>query len=232
MDLFFQSLGQLLLYGGGAVAIAYGAFRLLATKWLDSKFAQQLEAFKHAQAQELKELEFRINALFDRRKRLHDREYEVVPEAWAKLNDAYWKAMAVVSPFQSYPDLERMSDPHLKAFVATCRLNDWEKQELLAAPKKNEYYQQHIFWHDIGAAKSATRECHVYLSKNGIFLSSDLKAKFQGIDDLVWSGLTDRETSEMVKPHVERSAAIDSLRNEGEGRLRELETVIQGRLHE
>jgi len=45
-------------------ATAYGLFRLLAEKWLDSRFGERLEALRHAQQQELEQLRARISALW------------------------------------------------------------------------------------------------------------------------------------------------------------------------
>ena len=76
------------------------------------------------------------------------KEYEVLPEAWGRLNEAYWKAQVIVAPFRSYPDVEKMTEAHFNEFVASCRLHDWEKEELAHTERKNEYYQRHIFGHD------------------------------------------------------------------------------------
>ncbi|MGR9345555.1 hypothetical protein ACU8NW_13200 [Rhizobium leguminosarum] len=63
----------------GLVAAAYALFKFLGEKWLNQKFAEQLEAYKSEQARELERLRHKINGVFDRTKRLHDREYEVLP---------------------------------------------------------------------------------------------------------------------------------------------------------
>ena len=52
-------------------------------QWLDSKFAERLEAYKHQQQRELEQLRFQINALFDRVTKLHQREFQVLPDAYA-----------------------------------------------------------------------------------------------------------------------------------------------------
>jgi hypothetical protein len=205
---------------------------LLAVKWLDGKFAERLEAFKHAQAKELEELRFRTNSLFDRLKKLNEKEYEVLPEAWGRLNEAFWKTQVLVSPFRSYPDVEKMTEQHFTEFVASCRLNEWEKAELARSEEKNAYYQAHIFGHDMATAQAASRECHIYLAKNGIFLQPAVKDKFRRIDDLIWNALSEHETLEQIKPTRERSAAVDEFRTGGESILRELESIVQDRLHE
>jgi hypothetical protein len=83
------AIGAFIVAGGGVGAIAYALFRFFSEKWLNAKFEERLAAYKHAQQKELEELRFKISALMDRTTKLHQREFDTLPEAWTKLNDAY-----------------------------------------------------------------------------------------------------------------------------------------------
>jgi len=124
----FEILGVVVV--GLAVLLSYFLFKTFSSKWLEAKFKERLERFRQAQNRELEELRLKINTLFDWTTRLHQHEFEVMSEAWAKLNDAFYKTMALVSPFQQYPDLAHMSADHFSEFVASCQLGSWEKNEL------------------------------------------------------------------------------------------------------
>ena len=121
--------------GGGCAAVAYLAFKFLAAKWLENKFAERLEAYKHQQQKELEQLKFQINASFDRLTKLHQHEFQVLPDAWGVLVNAFVEAKAFVASLQSYPDLETMKPAHLAEFVEACPLAPWQKEELKATPK-------------------------------------------------------------------------------------------------
>jgi hypothetical protein len=84
-DVLLKAAVVIVVAGGGAAALILGPFRYLADKWLTSKFNQRLEQFKHAQQVEMENLRFKIDSLFDRTTKLHQREFEVVPAAWALL---------------------------------------------------------------------------------------------------------------------------------------------------
>jgi hypothetical protein len=71
VESFLQAIGGLVVGSGLIVAFTYWVFRLLASKWLETKFQERLEAFKHVQAKEIEELRFRINSMFDRVTQLH-----------------------------------------------------------------------------------------------------------------------------------------------------------------
>src|SRR5947199_1535915 len=109
LDLLLKAVGFLVIAGGGAAVVIIGPFRYLADKWLTSKFDKRLEQFKHEQQVEMENLRFRINSLFDRTTKLHQREFEVVPTAWALLVECKNQVSAFITAFQQYPDLDRMT---------------------------------------------------------------------------------------------------------------------------
>ena len=156
---------------------------------MDNKFAERLATFKHAQAKEIEEVRFRINSLFDRLTKLHQKEFEVLPEAWSRLCDAYWKLASLLAFFQSYPDLNAMSAAHLNEFLQSCELAEWQKKELMQAKDKTERYITYISWHRLASAEKASIECHTYLETNGIFLKQEMKDQFSRIDDIIWKAL-------------------------------------------
>ena len=41
-EIITKIIGEVVIYGGGSAAIAYGIFRFLGQKWLENKFAQNL----------------------------------------------------------------------------------------------------------------------------------------------------------------------------------------------
>src|SRR6266850_1349206 len=229
IDDAFAVLGIAATAGGIIVVIAYQVFKRFGVSWLDVKFAERLASFQHEQQKELEQLRFQISALLDRATKLHQREFEVLPDAWAKLNDAYWQVTAFVSPLQQYPDLNSMPDMQFQEFVPGCDLKDWEKQELLAASKRerNEYYIGHVFWPRLRAAQSCLRESHIFLSKNGIFLPTVIKAMFDQVDGLLWEALTEHEWNERDKVVPRDRVKTQALREKGAQLLKELESMVQ-----
>src|SRR5258706_7575844 len=79
------TIGAVVIGAGAVGAFAWWLFRLFSEKWLNSKFEERLAAYKHEQQKELEHLKFEINAQMDRATKLHQREFEALPEAWARL---------------------------------------------------------------------------------------------------------------------------------------------------
>jgi hypothetical protein len=217
---------------GGAGAIAgYLAFQAFATKWLDSKFSERLEAYKHRQQRELEQLKFQINTLFDRATKLHQREFQVLPDAWALLLDAFRETLAFVSSLQTYPDLEKMKPAQFAAFVEACTLAAWEKEELksLTSGSKQKYYQDHIFWSQCNVASNAANEYHTFLHKNGLFIEKTVKQRFQRIDQLVREAIVTRRAFQQYGGPIDWDK-VEAFNKEGAPLLDELEELVQSRL--
>lgn len=230
VDLLLKAAGFIVVTGGGAAVLIIGPFRYLADKWLTSKFDKRLEQFKHAQQVEMENLRFKISTLFDRTTKLHQREFEVVPAAWALLVECKNQVSSFITAFQQYPDLDRMTGPQLDEFLEGSPLAKWQRDEIKAETKKVDYYIKAIFFHRAYEARAACREQHVYLLKNGIFMPPDMKEQFDKVSDLTWKALVEHEINQSDKPVPRLKAGRDALEKEGHLLMKSLEEAIYGSL--
>lgn len=226
-----QFIVKIIAYGGGGAAVAYVIFTFLGKKWIEGKFAERLETFKHDLNKELEQVRYKINTLFSRVTKIHEKEFEVLPEAWYKMQNALGRISSFTSLFQEYPDLNGMSLPALEEFLGKSRLHEFEKQELLQAGDKVSYYQNKIFWHELRVVEEAFWDFHNFIIRNKIFLSPDLQEQFTKIDDVMWSAIVERKVgheannSEMwVKAYKKIKEEINPIRNV-------IEKLVQARLH-
>jgi len=223
----FAAIGALIL---GSGAIAFGLFKVLGEKWLNAKFEERLAEYKHAQQKEIEQLRFRINALMDRTTKLHQHEFEVLPEAWSRLNDAFAHTNYVVSPIQTYPDLNRMTEDHINEYLKKTPLQEWEKAELMGQTDKTKFFRKQIFWHRLSDARAACREHHTYLKKSGIFVPANVREKFYELDTLMWDALGEQEVNEEMELIPRMREKIDAFRQKGPELLKALEQQVQTRL--
>jgi hypothetical protein len=230
LDPLLKFVGGIVIAGGGLSLIVYHAFKYLAAKWLDARFEERLQALKHEQQKELEQLRYKVSALLDRAVKLHQREFDVLPEAWSKLNDAYWYVRSFVSALQTYPNVDQMNPAQQEEFIDSCQLQEWQKAELRQAPEKTRYYQSKIFWHKLTQANEKSRDAYTYLIKNGIFISEDLRQKFSVIHDLFWNALTEHQMNEEHDIRPRQRDQIGKLASEGDGMMKALERDIHERL--
>jgi hypothetical protein len=217
-------IGGVAAFGAATAACAYAIVRIFATKWIEIRFSERLEQFKHQQNQEIEHLRFRINTMMDRTVKLHQREFEVLPDTWSLLTEAFFTIEPVGLGIQRYPDLNNMSSERLDEFLEASPLTPVQKGELKAAPDKTRYYTSVKGWHDLDKAIDTYNEFHAKFSKNGIFIPAPLKSKFAAIDNMLKEAIIERQ----VQPHkFDRGVA---LHEKGRALLAALERDIQGRL--
>jgi hypothetical protein len=224
------AIGGVFIGGGTITAFALWLFKQFSERWLQSRFAERLAAFRHEQEKELEHLRFEISKLLDRTVKFHQREFEVLPQAWTLLTKSYYTTLAVTSSLQSYPDLSNVGDVQLEEFLADSKLNNWQKAELKVATDRNKYYQDAIFWHRLNGAKQASRTSTEYLTVNGIFMRPELKEKFDQIDDLGWQALVEHEFNQRSSIFPKQMTEQKKFGEQGPVLLRSLEREIQKRL--
>lgn len=220
----------LLVYGGGPTVIAYAVFRFLGEKWIESKFAVQLEAERHEHAKELQELKKNLDSQLSRIVKLQDREFTVLTEAWGLLQNALGEISALVSLFRQYPELSRLRPDRLTEFLSTSRLTAVHRDEVQNAEDKNKHYQDLIFWYDLHDAKNTWLKYRSYINKNSIFLRPELSDAFQKINGIMWDALVSREVGQEandVKFWVEASR---TMRDQMEPLSKELHSKVRNLL--
>lgn len=217
----------LLVYGGGPTAIAYLVFRFLGEKWIESKFAAQLEADRHEHAKELQELKKKLNSELSRIVKLQDREFTVLTEAWDLLQDALGEVSVLVSLFRQYPEVSRLTPERLTEFLASSRLSEVHREEVRTATDKNKRYQDLIFWYELHDAKNAWSKYRSYINKNSIFLRAELSDSFQQINGIMWDALVSREVGQEVNDVKFWVEASRKMREQSEPLLNELRSKVR-----
>jgi hypothetical protein len=217
-------IGGVAAIGGTAAAAAYAIFRIFTTKWIDRRFSERLEAFKHQQNQEIEHLRFRINTMMDRTVKLHQREFEVLPEMWGLLTHAFYTIEPVAFAVQQYPDLDNMSAERIDEFLDQSPLTVLEKTELKEASDKKKYYAKVKLSYDLNNAVEVYNDYHAKFTKNGIFIMEPIKLQFALIDQMLKSAIIERQ----VQPHKFDEAS--KLNSKGRELLGALGNDVQRRL--
>jgi hypothetical protein len=171
--------------------VAYLVFQFLGKSWIENKLAQRLEQHKHQQALEIQRLRVEIDSMLSGALKLQEREFETLPAAWAKLDEAYNQVSALVSPAQQYPNLDGMTPARLNEFLESSELFDTQKDEIRNAPRdKVALYREAIFWHRLHTVKQACAELHNHVARCGIFFPPTLKDMLTKVSDELWSAVS------------------------------------------
>lgn len=119
-DAIFKFLGEVIAYGGGAAVVAYLLFQYLGKAWIENRFAERLDQLKHEHDLELQRLRVEIDSMLSGTLKLQEREFQFLPDAWQKLDEAHGLVSWLVSPMQEYP----RSGPHDVSATARILGND------------------------------------------------------------------------------------------------------------
>lgn len=229
----FELLGKVVAIGGGSATVAYLIFQHLGKTWIENKLAQRLDQHKHLQALELQRLRVEIDSMLSGVLRIQEREFTLLPEAWAKLDEAYRSVAWFVCPLHSVPDIDRMTDVELDEFLTKTEYLTSQKNQIKISPSNT----RHKVYHDIDFMyKSRKVNASVYnltnfIARNGIFFPSEIKEKISKVTDLLWSAITLKEEGVESQDHKLQGQGRELVKTQVEPLYKEIEILIQSRLH-
>src|SRR5271169_3030216 len=190
---FLKLIGGVAAIGAASSAFAYAMFRIFTTKWIETRFSERLEAFKHQQNQEIEHLRFRINTMMDWNVKLHQREFDILPETWSLLNEAFYTIEPIAIGLQQYPNLDEMSADRLEEFLEKSPLTVVQKTELKSESSKIQYYRAVKTMHDLNTAIDSYNQFHLLLAKNAIFIVEPIKTAFLALDQMLKEAIIERQ---------------------------------------
>lgn len=212
------------------VGAAYWLFRTFSERWLQSKFDARLAELQHAHNQEIEQLRFRINSMMDRTAKLHEREYQVLPDLWEKLASALAQTGAFTSPIQSYADVGRMSDKQLDEHLAKSPLFESQKQAVRDARDRTRTFQKEIYWHRKADTYEVVRGFSRSLRFNGIFVPAEISTEMNQVVDWLFDALLEHEMNEEHEMRPRERKAQSRLTKECKELVDRIEKSIRDRL--
>lgn len=224
IDLVFSWVGQLFAAGGGGAVVAYTLFRFFGKSWIENQLAKDLELAKAE-----------ISLLAARKMQLHEREYVVFPEVWAKLNAAFASLGKAVISFREIPDLSRMSDAEVKSWLDRSDLADDERRYFEGEADKTKAYNRILDWRSLIDANKDFIEFDNILQSNRIFLEPEIKEKLDHIGALLRAAWVakkmDWDGHKMIDDSRSfLSEAYEKYDKEAKPIMKEIEELVQGRI--
>ena len=214
---------QVLAGGGGGAIIAWGIFSFLGKSWINNQLAKDFEIAKA-----------KITLLADRQMKLHDKEYEVFPNIWSKSVKASNSLSISIMSFKSMPDFTRMIDDDIVNWISHRDFDEEETSYFLGETDKAKALDRIIELRNIQEASERFSEFREYLQENRVFLSPDIKEKFDQIEDHLRKAWAAKKvdldhqgdtgnTNFLIK-------AYDLFEKEVKPLMKEIEDIIQGKL--
>ncbi|GJE41308.1 hypothetical protein [Methylobacterium soli] len=231
---FFQSawnvLGVLGLLFALASVATYWAFKILSTKWLDARFNERLESYKHAQQRELEHLKFEINSLLDRTTKIHQLEFECLPEAWRQVTDAFFYGKELTLSFRSYADITKLVDAEAREVFARHEFSPGTINTILTSPDRQQAYVYATDLKQYNIANEIVNKFRIHLRKYGIFIRPEIRSGFEKLEIIIAEAMTERMISFQKLGKSDRWDRSERLHSEGDEAYKALEKAVQDRL--
>jgi hypothetical protein len=210
-QLWFQMFYEIGKWFVGIVAysgVLFWLFKLLGEKWIEHRFAIQLEGFRAERQKVLEEfrseqqqgLERLRHLLSSRISRIHEKEFEVLPKAWFLLHDASGSAFQAVLAMKRFPDFAKLPQDSFEEFVATRnRFSEHQKRAFRLSKDRQKYYREAMEAIEIDDWNEKNRLFNNYLVENRIFMTDDLRSKFNAVSGTLSNALIDFENRNITK---------------------------------
>ncbi|WP_347312876.1 hypothetical protein [Defluviimonas sp. SAOS-178_SWC] len=187
--------------GGGGAVVAYYVFKHFGEAWLDSKFSQNLEMFRHSNAKDLEKLRAEIDGSLKAQVRLQERQFESLRDIWDSLKEAQTKIVASLSPLQSYADLRRMDDEAREEYMDSYALQAWQKKEVLGSTNIQDSFTAMVDRLRLSEAVSAFTKFDGLVRRNELFFPEEIYSKLREVADAMHSALVDKDIALESKDH-------------------------------
>jgi hypothetical protein len=161
----FLWLLQTVISAGFILAFFGLAPAKLGERLLGHYLDQRLSSVRHEQNEKIEELKAQLAHLSDRGSRSNEREYNALTAVWDKFVEAYLSTHTCVISFIQHPDLDRLNNDEINAFLSSEDVSDRQRQAILSASDKNKAYSDVVQIRQINRALKDTFEARILLRK-------------------------------------------------------------------
>lgn len=176
-----EFLLSVLAAGGTSAALVFLALRFFAVSWLENKFQEKLEAFRHENAKELQSLNAEIEGSLQKTVHAQKLEAETTAELWRLLNIAYGGVSDLVTKLKSFSKVANMSDNMLAEYLAQYDFFNSEIEDILNAENRQEKFEDRLYWYQYNKANKARTEFRNRLYLSEVFIDESLARNFHNI---------------------------------------------------
>lgn len=169
-------------------ALAIAAFiavrsTAIGERFLNYRLEQKIMALKHAHEEKIEALRSELAHFQDRGQRANELEFQALTKIWHAYSDAWLKTQQAILDFMSFPDMARLADDDVTAFLETTELSDAQRKQVLAATDRNQMYSKIMRLRTINTAGAAIYEGRLVLRTNGIFINAEIAKAFKDAFD-------------------------------------------------
>jgi len=163
--------------------------------------------------------------------KIHEKEYEFLPEAWLKLHDAKDYISFLVYPVQTHPDFKYLKDDDIReSLKKNYKWSDEQIAKLIKASDRDKFFKEADFCQRSDETQNKIVDFHRYIIRNSIFMSQELKEQFSKADDLMRKSFVARKVGQEYKDFERIQESYEKLDNNIDNIIDAIEELVQKRL--
>jgi hypothetical protein len=228
--MWYEILGVVGVAGVAAGGFAWALFQAFGNKAIDNHFATKLAELRNEHERKLKEFQSTIDRDIHRAKKVYDREFDALSEAWLLLHESYHAAFICGSADALGLD-GQPTDAEWQEFKKVYIEPDVETQNHPNFDVGADRLDQFTTWrHELQLKKfrADNLQCKHFIEQNSIFFSSGVKGMMLEVIKLNASAINEADanlglTNKHGKDH-------NDLVNIGGTYMKSIEQNIHGRL--
>ena len=184
---------------------------------------------KAEQDRSLRVVQSYIDREIHRARKLYDREFEVLSEAWRLLVRSFNSGIGTAT--EMYPNLARYTETDLVRLVEEVQMKHWEIDELraLEGTARTAYYRRWNGFRRLATFLTEHRDLQEFLLSSGIFMPQGTKAQFTALQEMIALCFADFEVR-LRDTAAHEFGSVTRLTREGRALLDDLELSLHSRL--
>lgn len=215
--------------GGGGAVVTFFAFRFLATSWLESKFEERLEAYRHENAKELQSLRANVDGALSRTVKSQEKEFEVLTESWRLAGVAHGTTGEFVSRYKTYADVNKMTDDALAEYLDQYDFEKSEVAEIFGSEDRTIAFIERIFWLRRNVANKSIIQFQNYIFLNQVFIEEPIYKDMQDLSSELFEVHRDYQIAYSEEDYKSSNDAHRKFKDELTPKLTALAPVIRSK---
>lgn len=215
--------------GGGGSVVAFVVFRYLATSWLERKFKERLEAYRHENAKELQSLRANVDGALSRTVKSQEKEFEVLTECWRLAGVAHGTTGEFVNRFKSHADVNKMTDEELVEYLDQYDFSKSEVAGIIGSTDRTSEFIKRNFWLRRNVANSSIINFHNYVLLNQVFIEEPIYKDMQELSSELFDVHRDYQNASSEEDHKSSVDAYRKFQDEVSPKLTALAPVIRSK---
>lgn len=164
------------------LTIANTLFLAFGVKWyekrLQKSLSKELESYKSNLNKDIEKYKTELNLLHDRKLSFSKNEIDTLKELWSYFIESFYKFKNSCGICNVYPDITNMNEQDLNDYFKEADyISERDKIIILKSYNKQKTLENILDKKALSKAHKNINECLMYLDKNSIFVSPDIKEK-------------------------------------------------------